>query len=151
MNRTILIVAMFLLALDGGILHYRIHPPFADIVPQETGHIHEEGTLHQHSQAAAGKRFDFSHGMATLFSLADIVLITALFLRKGTAIYGLLLKGMLAIFGAVMMTHFSIVELSGQGLTLPLWLLNSALPSILVAVAGFLLAKAIYESYLKSA
>lgn len=151
MNRPILIFAIFLIALAGGMLHYRIHPPFVDVIPKQQMELHMDEHQHEHQQGAVvsgGKRFVFSHGLASIFSLIDIVLITALFCWRKTAVYAFLLKGMLAIFAVVLMGHFSIVELSKINPTVFDWIFQSTLPDILIALATFLVAKAVYNSYL---
>ena len=117
MNRRILIIAMFFLALGGFLLHYRIHP-FVGI-----------------------------YRFATIISLLDVFLITALFCARQSVIYGLLLKGMFTILAVIFMGHFSIVGLIGKNPTLLDWIFKSTLADILVALSGFLIAKAIYESY----
>ena len=119
MNRRILIVAMFFLALGGYLLHYRIHP------------------------------FVGVYRLATISSLIDAFLITALLCARGSAIYGLLLKGMLTILGIILMGHFSILGFIGKNPTLSDWIFKSTLADILVALSGFLIAKAIYDSYYK--
>ncbi len=110
---------MFFLALGGFLLHYRIHP------------------------------FTGIFRVATIASLSDVFLITALLCRRQTAIYGLLLKGMFVILGAILMGHFSITEFIGKNPTLSDWIFKSTLADILIALAGFLIAKAIYDSYFK--
>ena len=119
MNRRILIIAMFFLALGGFLLHYRIHP-FVGI-----------------------------YKIATIASLLDVFLITALLCRRTSAIYGLLLKGMFTILGLILMGHFSIAGFSGKHPTLLDWIFKSTLADILISIAGFLIAQAIYDSYFK--
>lgn len=123
MNRKALIFAMFLIALGGWMLHYRIHPPFV------------------------ATKFNFSHALASIFSLIDAALITTLFCFRKTAVYGFLLKGMFAIFAIILMGHFSIVDLSKKNPAFLDWIFKSTLPDIFVALGGFLIAKAIYDSY----
>ena len=110
---------MFFLALGGFLLHYRIHP------------------------------FIGVYRLATISSLIDAFLITALLCARGSAIYGLLLKGMLTILGVILMGHFSIFGFIGKNPTLSDWIFKSTLADILVALSGFLIAKAIYDSYYK--
>lgn len=110
---------MFFLALGGLLLHYRIHP-FVGIFR-----------------------------LATIVSLLDTFLITALLCVRGSAIYGLLLKGLFTILGVVLMGHFSIAGFIGKNPTLSDWVFKSTLADILIALAGFLIAKAIYDSYYK--
>lgn len=124
MKRKTLEFAVFLVALGGGMLHYRIHPPF--VVP--TG-------------------FSFSHALASIFSTIDIFLITALLCFRKTVVYGFLFKGMFAIFAVVLMSHFAIADLANKNPTFFDWIFKSTLPDIFVALGGFFIAKAIYDSY----
>ncbi|PIQ90985.1 MAG: hypothetical protein COV71_01740 [Candidatus Omnitrophica bacterium CG11_big_fil_rev_8_21_14_0_20_41_12] len=119
MNRRILISAMFFLALGGLLLHYRIHP------------------------------FTGIYRIATIASLIDAFLITALLCARKSAIYGLLLKGMLTILGVVLMWDFSIDSFAGKHPSFSDWIFKSTLADILIALAGFLIAKAIYDLYHK--
>lgn len=133
-------------------LHYRIHPPLVDMPKESVIHIHSDTSAHKHSEMALpAKRFDFSHGLASIFSLIDIILVTLLFCWRKTVIYGFLLKGLFAIFAVVLMGHFSIADLINKNPTYADWILRSTLADILVALAGFLIAKAIYNSYFKLA
>lgn len=146
MNRGALIFAMFLIALGGGMLHYRIHPPFVEEKPQAEAH------QSQHEAIMPGeKHFSFSHALGSIFSFIDIFLITGLFLSRRTVVYGFLSKGMLAIFAIVLMGHFSIVDLSQKNPAFLDWIFKSTLPDIFVALGGFLVGKAIYDSYFKRA
>lgn len=142
MNKPILILvlAMFLIALGGGLLHYRIHQPFVDNPAPE----HQPG---QEIIVSVGKKFSLPHGLASVFSLLDIVLITALFCSRKTAGYGFLFKGLFAIFGIILMGHFSISALSKSNPGFSDWIFRSTLPDILVVLGGFFIGKAIYDSY----
>lgn len=119
MNRRILIISMFLLALGGFLLHYRIHP-FVGI-----------------------------YRFAIIVSLLDVFLVTALLCVRSLAIYGLVLKGMFTILAVVLMGHFSIVGFIGKNPTLSDWVFKSTLADILIALSGFLITRAIYDSYFK--
>lgn len=110
---------MFFLALGGFLLHYRIHP------------------------------FTGIFRVATIASLLDAFLITALLCRRQFAVYGLVLKGMFTILGVILMGHFSIDGFAGKNPTLSDWIFKSTLPDILIALAGFLIAKVVYDSYHK--
>lgn len=133
MNRRHLIIALFVLSLGGGMLHFRIHPPFVALLPPATGKV-----------------FEFSHAAAVAISLLNVFVITALFLSKRTVVYGFLFKGMSVIFAIVLMGHFSIVDLSRKNPTLYDWVFKSTLADILIALTGFFIAKAIYDSYFPS-
>jgi hypothetical protein len=119
MNRRILIIAISFLALGGFLLHYRIHP------------------------------FIGIYRVATIVSLLDVFLVTALLCTRTSAVYGLLLKGMFTILGVILMGHLSIAGFVGKNPTLSDWIFKSTLADILVALAGFLIAKVIYDSYFK--
>lgn len=119
MNRRILIIAMFFLALGGFLLHYRIHP-FVGI-----------------------------YRIARIVSLLDVFLVTALLCARKSAIYGLLLKGIFTILGAVLMGHLSVAGFIGKNPTFSDWVFKSTLADILIALSGFLIARAIYDSYSK--
>jgi len=144
MNKGALILAMFLVALGGGMLHYRVHPPLVDVKPQFE--IQRQGGQ---ATILAAKKFSFSHGLASIFSLIDIFLITTLFLSRRTVIYGFLLKGIFTIFAVVLMSHFSIAGLLNKNTALLDWVFKSTLPDSLIALGGFLIAKAVYDSYFK--
>lgn len=119
MNRRILIVAVFFLALGGLLLHLRIHP------------------------------FIGAYRLAIIVSLLDVFLITALLCTQTYAIYGLLLKGMFTILAVILMSHLSIAGFAGKNPTLSDWIFKSTLADILIALSGFLIAKAVYDSYSK--
>ncbi len=68
------------LALGATLLHYRIHTPGED--PTDL--------------------------WPNLFSLIDLVLVSALFLFRSTALLGLLLNSFLAFLGIIMMADFSL-------------------------------------------
>ncbi|MDD5109361.1 MAG: hypothetical protein PHC29_07685 [Candidatus Omnitrophica bacterium] len=119
MNRRILIIAMFFLALGGFLLHYRIHP-FVGI-----------------------------YRLARIVSLLDVFLVTAFLCARSTAIYGLLLKGMFTILAVVLMGNFSVSGFIGKNPTLSDWIFKSTLADILIALSGFLIAKVVYDSYYK--
>ena len=133
MHRKYLIIALFMLSLGGGMLHLRIHPPFVQL-----------------SQSSAEKVFEFSHALASIISFLNVFVITALFLSKRTVAYGFLFKGMSVIFAIILMGHFSIVDLSKKNPTLYDLIFKSTLADILIALTGFFIAKAIYDSYFES-
>ena len=146
MNKGALILAMFLVALGGGMLHYRVHPPLVDVRPQLEVQRQGEQVI-----ISSAKKFSFSHSLASIFSFIDIFLITALFLSRRTVIYGFLLKGIFAIFAVVLMSHFSIAGLLNKNTAFLDWVFKSTLSDILIALGGFFVAKAIYDSYFKEA
>ena len=77
--------ALVALALGATLLHYRIHPP--------------------------GK--DLTYLWPNLFSVIDLVLVSALFRFRSTALLGLLLNSFLAFLGIIMMADFSLVRHPG--------------------------------------
>lgn len=123
MKRRAEVFAIFFVALGGGMLHYRVHPPFV-----------------------SGK-FLFSHALASIFSFVDVVVITTLLSFRKTVVYGFLFKGLFAILAVVLMSHFTIADLSSKNPTFLDWIFKSTLPDIFVALGGFFIAKAIYDSY----
>jgi len=93
--------------------------------------------------------FDGTRFLATLFPLIDVVLVTALFLSRKTAVYGYLLNGLIVIYGTIFMVHFSIANMVAKSLPLQSLVLNSTLPDIGVAWADFLVGKALYDLYMR--
>jgi hypothetical protein len=131
MTRRSLLFALFLLALGGLMLHYRIHP---FIVADKLA----PGTFH----------FKGNFFLANLFPFLDVVLVTILFLSRRTALYGYLLNGLLVIYGTIFMTHFSIAAFIAQSIPPSQWIMKSLLPDIGIAWADFFVGKALYEFYL---
>ena len=128
MNKRTLLIALFLLALSGLLLHYRIHN---FMVPDTMN----PGTL----------KFDNTKFLSFLFPLIDVVLVTALFMSRKTAVYGYLLNGIIVIYGTVLMAHFSIAELITKSAPLEDWFLRSTLPDIGIAWGDFFAGKALYD------
>jgi hypothetical protein len=132
MKKNTLLIALFLLAVSGLMLHYRIHNfMIAD-------------TLHPGNFI-----FDGTRSLATLFPLIDVVLVTALFMSRKTAVYGYLLNGLIVIYGTVFMAHFSISEIIAKSVPLSSMLLKSTLPDIGIAWGDFFVGKALYDLYMK--
>ena len=127
-----LLFALFLVALGGFLLHYRIHP---FMVPDK---MHPGAFL-----------FSKSNFMAFLFPLIDVVVVTTLFAFRRTALYGFLLNGLIVIYGSIFMAHFSIAQLSGKSLPLEGWVLKSTLPDIAILWGDFFVGKALYDLHLK--
>lgn len=132
MKKNTLIIALFLLAISGFLLHYRVHP---FLTPDKV------------SQGAF--IFNKSNFLASLFSLIDAVVVTSLFLSRKTAVFGYLLNGLIVIFGTILMAHFSIVDIIAKSLPVSSWLTRSTLPDIGIAWADFLVGKSLYDLYLK--
>lgn len=119
-------VALVALAVGATMLHYRIHTPGED--PTDL--------------------------WPTLFSVIDLVLVSALFLFRRTALVGLLFNSFLAFIGIIMMTDFSLsATLAGQVKVFPSqnffgWLLETTFPDITILVADFLVGLALYRATL---
>lgn len=130
MKRNILILVLFLLAISGLLLHYRIHPFFVTnkIDPSE-------------------KVFSFTYFWATLLPFIDVVIVTILFTSRKTAVYAYLLNGLIVIYGIVLMSHFSINFFITTKVPPSEWLLKSTLPDIGIAFGDFFIGKVVYDSY----
>jgi len=125
-QRTVLWVALVSLAAGATLLHFRIHPP---------------------GDAP-------TYLWPNLFSLIDLVLVSALFRFRGTALLGLLLNSFLAFLGVIMMADYSLAAtLAGQVKVMPGvnffgWLLLTTFPDIMIALADFLVGLALYRAIL---
>jgi hypothetical protein len=119
-------VALVALAVGATMLHYRIHTPGKD--PTDL--------------------------WPNLFSVIDLVVVSALFLFRGTALVGLLLNSFFAFLGIIMMADFSLsATLAGQMKVMPGqsffgWLLLTTFPDIMVLVADFFVGLALYRAIL---
>jgi len=132
MKKNTLLIALFLLALSGLMLHYRIHNfMIADKL--------NPGTF----------LFDPTKFLATLFPLVDVILVTALFMSRKTAVYGYLLNGLIVIYGTIFMAHFSVSEMIAKSIPLSSMLLKSTLPDIGIAWGDFFVGKALYDLYMR--
>jgi hypothetical protein len=132
MKKGPLLTALFLLAVSGLMLHYRIH------------NFMVEDKLNSGTFTIDSTRF-----LATLFPLVDVVLVTALFMSRKTAVYGYLLNGLIVIYGKILMAHFSISEMITNSIPLHSMLLKSTLPDVGVAWGDFFVGKALYDLYTK--
>jgi hypothetical protein len=118
--------ALVALAVGATLLHYRIHTPGED--PTDL--------------------------WPNLFSVIDLVLVSALFRFRSTALVGLLLNSFLAFLGIIMMADFSLsATLAGQMKVMPGqnffgWLLLTTFPDIMIALADFLTGLALYRAIL---
>jgi hypothetical protein len=122
--------ALVLLAAGGLLLHARVHP---FMLPDKLN----PGNL----------IFDMTRFFSFIFSLTDVVVVTLLFLSRKTAIYGYLLNGLIAIYGTVLMTHFSIVDMSVHSIPFSQVLIKTTLPDIGICWADFFVGKALYDYY----
>jgi hypothetical protein len=122
-QRATLWVALVALAVGAAMLHFRIHPPK-----------------------------DLTYLWPNLFALTDLVLVSALFLFRRTALLGLLLNSFLAFLGIIMMADFSLsATLAGQMKVMPGqsffgWLLLTTFSDIMILVADFLVGLALYRA-----
>jgi hypothetical protein len=124
-QRTTLWMALVSLALGATLLHYRVHPP------------------------------DYLTFLwPNLFSLIDLMLVSALFRFRSTALSSLLLNSFLAFLGIIMMADYSLsATLAGQVKVMPGadffgWLLATTFPDIMIALADFLVGLALYRAIL---
>ena len=125
-------IVLFLLAASGMMLHLRIH------------FFLVQDKLHPYSVV-----FDGTKLLASLFPLIDVILVTALFMSRKTAVYGYLLNGLIVIYGSILMAHYSIAEMAAKAIPLQSMILKSTLPDIGIAWADFFVGKALYDSYMK--
>jgi hypothetical protein len=132
MTRKELLAALFLLALSGLMLHYRIHN---FMVPDKLN----PGVV----------LFDKTKFLSFLFPCIDLFLVTLLFASRRTVVYGYLFNGLLVIYGTIFMIHFSIAELTAKSVPLQAWLMKSTVPDIGIAWADFFVGKALYDLYMK--
>ncbi len=132
MKKRTLLLTLFLLALAGLLLHYRIHD-FMIRDRMNPSVVHFNGT-----------KF-----LSFIFPLTDVFLVTFLFMRRSTAVYAYLLNGLIVIYGTVFMAHFSIAEMTARSVPMSDWIVKSTLPDIAVAWADFFAGKALYDLYLR--
>jgi hypothetical protein len=130
-NKKVLLGALFLMAFSGLMLHLRIHPIWA---PDKAD--------------PAVLTFRVSFVTAALLPLLDVVVVTALFAFRRTAVYGYLLNGLIVIYGTVLMSHFMIARLGPAGAPLMDWLLwKSTLPDIGLAWADFFVGAVLHKAW----
>lgn len=130
-SRKALLAALFLMALAALLLHLRIHPVFT---PDKAN--------------PAVMLFRPSFIPATLLPLLDVLLVTALFASRRTAVYGHLLNGLIVIYGTVLMGHFSIAGLLPKDPAPTDWILKSTFPDIALAWADFAIGAVLYRSWM---
>ena len=132
MKKNTLLTILVLLAVSGLLLHYRIHNFMV------ADKLHPGGFV-----------FDSTKFLATLFPVIDVILVTALFMSRKTAVSGYLLNGIIVIYGTVLMAHFSLTEMAAKSIPVQAMLLKSTLPDIGIAWADFFAGKALYDLYMK--
>ena len=130
-TKRVLFVSLFLIAFSGLLLHYRIH----------------NFMVLAHEPSKAG--FNSTHFLAFLFPLIDVIVVTALFASRKTAVFGYVLNGMIVIYGTVFMAHFSIVELTAKAVPIQEWVIKSTLPDIGISWGDFFIGKALYDLNMK--
>src|SRR3990172_1291290 len=128
MNKKVLLAALFLLAVSGLMLHFRIHNFMVE------------------DKAAPGMYLFYkTNFLAFILPLLDVFLVTLLFTSKKTAVYGFLLNGLIVILGTVLMGHYSIAEIIAKSLPPDQWILRSTLPDIGIAWGDFFVGKSLYD------
>jgi hypothetical protein len=132
MTKRVLLIALFLLALSGLMLHYRIHN---FMIPDKLN--------------PGAFIFDKTRFLSFIFPLSDVFLVTSLFTSRKTVVYGYLLNGLIVIYGTVFMTHYSIVDLTTKSVPLQDWLLKSTIPDTGIAWGDFFIGKALYDLYMR--
>jgi hypothetical protein len=116
-------VTLVALAVGATMLHFRIHPPGEELTDL----------------------------WPNLFSVIDLVLVSCLFLFRGTALLALLLNSFLAFFGIIMMGDMALTAtLTGHMKVMPGqnffgWFLLTTFPDIMVALADFFVGLALYR------
>ena len=132
MKKQTLLMALFLFASAGLLLHFRIH------------NFMVEDPLHPGI-------FSFNASLlpASLLPLLDVFVVTTLFMSRNTAVYGYLLNGLLVIYGTILMTHYSLSEITVRSLPIQAIFLKSTLPDIFIAWGDFFVGKALYDLYMK--
>ncbi len=93
--------------------------------------------------------FDGTKFLSFIFPLADVVIVTLLFMNRSTAVYAYLLNGLIVIYGTVFMAYSSIAEIAAKSIPMNEWLLKSTLPDITIAWADFFTGRALYELHLR--
>jgi len=123
-QRRLLWTALFGLSVGAAALHFRIHPP--------TG--------------------GSTYLLANVFALADLVLVSTLFLSRKTVVWGLLLNSFLAFLGIILMTDYSLdatvhgwIKVSPTRQPLA-WLLQTTFPDVVIAAVDFLVGLALYNT-----
>lgn len=122
-ERTQLWLAQVVMALGAVMTHYIMHPPHHGV----------------------------TYFWGTFFPAIDLILVSALFLSRKTAVWGLLLNSFLAFFGIIMMTDLIVVGAINGWIKTdfwdnPLrWLMESMFPNVMMALADFLIGLVLYK------
>jgi len=131
MKRRTLIIALFLLAVAGLMLHYRIHP---FMVPDKLNPGHTV--------------FNPTKFVGASLNIIDVFFVTLLFMSRRTAAYGFLLNGLIVIYGTILMSHYGIAEMIAKSLPVSNLIFKSTLPDIAIAWGDFMIGKALYDYYM---
>ncbi len=122
-QRVQLWIALVGLAAGAFMLHYRIHPPQASL----------------------------TNFWASLFPGIDLIVVSILFLFRGTVIWALLLNSFLAYIGIILMSDLTITStLKGSIQVSPWaqpfsWLVQTMLPDIMILIADLFVGMALYK------
>jgi hypothetical protein len=114
--RLTLILAIFFIALDGWLLHLRIHPIAKDV----------------------------EHYIPAVAGFISVFVIPVLFIFRSTIPFAYLLNGMTVIIGTITMAHFSI-ENPPQVWTLQTIFMGTLLADIALLWGKFAVGKALFE------
>jgi hypothetical protein len=123
-QRRLLWFALVGLAIGAALLHLRIHPP--------------------------GK--GPAYVVANVFCWMDAVLVSLLFLSRGTAVWGLLLNSFMAFLGMILMADFALTATAAgvvkvkPGQDLLGWLLQTTFPDITILFGDFMVGLALYKA-----
>ena len=131
MIRRNLLITLVLLAAVGLVLHYRAHN---FMIPDK---LHPGAFL-----------FSKTFFLASIFPFIDLVLVTALFMSRRTAVYGYLLNGLIAVYGTVFMGHYAIASFYASNLPPMDWIFKSMLLDIGLVWVDFLTGKTLYDFYM---
>ncbi len=112
-----LLLVYILITLGGLFIHLKIHPPAKSLY----------------------------FWWASPVNIVSVFLIPALFLRAGTAAWGVLLNAMVVGIGTVGMAYFSILNFEGP-LSISAIFLKTTLPDILILWAKIPLASLLYQA-----
>lgn len=128
-QRRLLWFALVGLAVGAAMLHLRIHPP-------------NKGP---------------AYVVANLFCWADVILVSLLFLSRGTAVWGLLLNSFLAFLGMIVMADFALTATAvgvikvTPGQSFFAWLLQTTFPDITILFGDFMVGQALYKAAMADA
>lgn len=115
--------ALLGLAIGAVMMHYRIHPP-------------DRGTV---------------YFWGNVLAAIDLLAVSALFLWRRTAVWGLLLNSFIAFLGIILMADFTLVRtIAGQIPVAPstgllAWFLHTTFPYSTIAAADFLVGLTLYR------